>query len=184
MIEANLQRVDVRPFALALLHRRDDLLAVLAEVAKFVQLRVVTVANHSRVGGHGGRFVGDSAFEPFADVRKLVDFLMKLTKQFASARGRRRKKILQHRKLHERFAQRHKLARSRQPERDAAREPLEVLDAFEFFADFAADHGLLHEVRNGAEAGLDVFSLNQWTQNPGTQQPRAHAGDGSVQRSN
>src|SRR6266403_4991958 len=167
LIEANLQRVDVGAFALALLHRCDDLFAVLAQVAKFIQLRVVTVANHSGISRKRRRLIGNRAFEALANIGEFIDFLMKLPKQFAAPGGRRRKKILQHRKLHERFTKRHKFARSRQAQGDAARKPLEVLDAFEFLAKFAADHSLLDEVCNGAEARLDGFSLNQWTQNPG-----------------
>jgi len=66
---------------------------VLAEVAKFIELGMVTAADHTGIGGQGGRLVGDGAFQPIADVSEFVDFLMKLTKQFAAARGLRRKKF-------------------------------------------------------------------------------------------
>src|ERR1700687_3583212 len=160
LIEANLQRADARAFALALFHSGDNLFAVLAEVAKFIQLGMVTAANHSGIGSQGRRLVGDGACEPIADVGEFVDFLMKLTKQFAAARGLRRKKILQHGKLYERLAQRHELTRSRKPQRDPAGEPLEIKNAFEFLADFAAHDGLLDEVSDGIEAGVDGLAVD------------------------
>ena len=70
---------------------------MLAEVAKFIQLGMVTAADHAGIGGQGGRLVGDGAFEPIADVGEFVDFLMEVTKKFASAGGGRRKEIFQHR---------------------------------------------------------------------------------------
>src|SRR5258707_10265360 len=178
LIEANLQRADVGAFTLALFHGGDDLFAVLAEVAKFIELGVVTAADHAGIGGQGRRLVGDGAFQPIADVSEFVDFLMKLTKQFAAARGLRRKKILQHRKLYQRLAQRHEFARSRKTQGDAAGEPLKVEDAFEFLADFAADNGLLNEVRNGVEPGLDSLAIDERAENPGAQEARAHARHG------
>src|SRR5260370_24187336 len=84
LIEANLQRTDARAFALALLHGGDDLFAVLAEVAKFIELIMVTAADHAGIGGQGRRLVGDGALEPIADVRELVDFLLESPKKFAS----------------------------------------------------------------------------------------------------
>ncbi len=184
LIEANLQRADVGAFTLALFHGGDNLFAVLAEVAKFIELGVVTAADHSRIAGQGGWLVGDGAFEPVADVGELVDFLVEVTKKFAAASGRRRQKILQHRKLCERLAQRHELARSRKTQRDAAGEPLEVEDALELLADFSADDGLLDEVRDGIEARLDAVAIDERPENPGTQETRAHAGHRGVQHSN
>src|ERR1700731_41214 len=161
LIEPNLQRTDARTFALALLHGSDDLFAVLAEVAKFIELGMVTAANHARIGGQGRRLVGDGAFEPVADVGELVDFLVEMTKKFAAPGGLRRKEILQHRELYERLAQRHELTRSRQTQRDPAGEPFEIEDAFEFLADFAAHGGLLDEVPDGIEAGVDRLAVDQ-----------------------
>src|ERR1700674_795407 len=161
LIEANLERPDTRAFALALFHSGDNLFAVLAEVAKFIQLGMVTAANHAGIGCQGGRFVGDSAFQTIANVGEFVDFLMKLTKQFAAARGLRRKKILQHRKLYKRLAQRHELTRSRKPQRDPAGEPFEIKNALEFLADFAAHDGLLDEVSDGIEAGVDGLAVDE-----------------------
>ncbi len=154
-IEANLQRRDAGAFALALFHGRDNLLAVLAEVAKLVELAVIAAANDAGIVGESRRLVGNGAFEALANVGEFVDLAMQMAEQRAAADRRRRQEILQHRKLYQRFAQRNKFARRCQPESNAAREPFEVLNAAELFANFAAHHGLLHEMRNGLEARFD-----------------------------
>ena len=99
---------------------------------------MVTTPNHPRIGREGGRIVSDGTFQPVADIRKLVDFLVKLTQKLAAPGGRWREKLCQHGKLSQRFTQRDKLARSRKPQRDAAGKPFEIQDALEFLADFAA----------------------------------------------
>jgi len=85
LVEANLQRSDAGPFALALFHRGDDLFAVLAEVAELVKFAMVTAANHPRLGGERGRLVGDGAFEALANIGKFVKLTVKLTEQRAAA---------------------------------------------------------------------------------------------------
>ena len=91
------------------------------------------------------------------------------------------RKFLSVGKLRERFAKRDEFARRRKAERDAAGEAFEIEDAAKLFADFAADDGLLDELRDGAEARFDGFAVDQRAQNPGAQQTRAHAGDGDVE---
>src|SRR6267142_1273961 len=68
LIETNLQRIDSRALALALFHGGDDLLAVLTEIAKFVQFAVIAAADHPGLGGQGRRVVGDGTLEALADV--------------------------------------------------------------------------------------------------------------------
>ena len=109
---------------------------------------------------------------------------MEVTKKLAATSGGRREKILQHRELPERFAQRYELSRSRKAQRDAAGEPLEIEDTFEFLADFAPDDGLLDEVGDRVEAGLDGLAVDEWAEDPGAQEPRTHAGHGSVKHGN
>ena len=54
------------PFAL--FHGRDDLFAVLAEVAEFVEFGVVAGTDHAGFGGGGRRLVSDGFFKLFTDV--------------------------------------------------------------------------------------------------------------------
>src|SRR5690349_13127122 len=137
---------------------------------------MVTTPNHPRIGREGRRIVSDGTFQPVAGIRKLVDFLVKLTQKLAAPGGRWREKLFQHGKLPERFAQRNQLARSCKSQSNAASEPFEVKDPLEFLADFAAHNRLLDEVSDGIEPGLNCLSFNQRAQDPGTQQARAHAG--------
>src|SRR5437588_3729006 len=107
---------------------------------------------------------------------------MELTKQFAAPSGRRRKKLFEHRKLRQRFAQRYEFARRRQPQRGAAGKPFEIEDALELLANFTANDSLLDEVRDGIKTALNGLTLNERPENPGAQQARAHAGYSGVQR--
>ena len=65
LVEADLQRGDAGAFAFALFHGSDDLFAVLAEVAEFVEFGVETGTNHAGVGGQSGWLVGDTVLDPF-----------------------------------------------------------------------------------------------------------------------
>ena len=182
LIEPNLQRIDPRPFSFALFHGGDNLFAVLAQVAELVQLAVIAAADHPGFGGQGRRIVGDGTLEPLADVGEFVELLVEMTKKLAAACGLRCEEILEHGKLRERFAQGHELAWGREAKCNAAGEALQVENAFELFADFAAHDGLLDKVRDRIEARIDRFPINQWTKHPGAQETRAHAGDRGVQR--
>ena len=130
---------------------------------------MIARADHPGIGGQRRRLVGYGAFEPFANVRELVDFLMELTKQFAAPSGRRRKKLFEHRKLRQRFAQRYEFARRRQPQRGAAGKPFEIEDALELLANFTANNGLLDEVCDGIKTALNGLTLNERPEKPGAQ---------------
>ncbi len=41
---------------------------------------------------------------------------------------------------------------------------------------------MLHELRDGVEAGFDGFAVDERAKNPGAQQARAHSGDGDIER--
>ena len=165
-VEADFERVDASALALALFHRGDDLLAVLAQIAEFVELGVEAVANDSGIGGERRRLVGDGVFEALADVGEFVDFVVEMAKEIAAAFGRSGEEIFERRKLRERFAQRDEFARRCEAERDAAGEAFEIEDAAELFADFAADYGLLDELRDGAVARFDGFAIDERAQEP------------------
>ncbi len=65
---------------------------------------------------------------------------------------------------------------------DSAGETLKIKNTLEFLANFAAYNRLLEEVCDSAEASFDGFALDERAEHPGTQQARAHAGDGDVER--
>jgi hypothetical protein len=157
------------------------LLAVLAEVAQLVELGMIAGADDARLGGEGGRLVGDGALEEIADVREFVDFFVETAEKFAAAYGRRREEISQERELLQRFVESNEFAGRSEAQGDAAGEAFEIEDAAKLFANFATADGLLDELRDGLKARFDSVAIDQRAENPGTEKARAHAGDGHVE---
>src|SRR6266480_4210516 len=98
--------------------------------------------------------------------------------EVAAATGRSVEKILEDRDLRKRFAERDEFVGCSETQSDAAREALEVEDAAEFFADFAADDGLLDEMLDGVEASFDGVAIDERAKNPRAEEAGAHASDG------
>ena len=65
-------------FRLALLHRGNDLLAVLAEVAQFIEFGVVSGADNARIRRDGGRLIGDGLLEPLAHIGQFVNLAVEV----------------------------------------------------------------------------------------------------------
>ena len=74
LVEANLERGDAGALAFALFHGGDDLAAVLAQVAQFVEFGVEAAANDAGIGGQRRRIVGEGFFEALVHVGQFVDF--------------------------------------------------------------------------------------------------------------
>src|ERR1700676_4619061 len=180
LVEANLQRSNAGAFALAFFHRGNNLFAVLAEVAKLVEFPIVPVPDDAGVGGESWRLVGDCPLQTLAYIGEFINLAVQVPEQRAATHRRRRQKILQHGKLDKRFAQRDKFARRSQPKSDAAREPFEILDAPQLFANLPANHGLLQEVGDGFEARFDGVAIQKGPENPRAQKTRAHTRDGRI----
>src|SRR5262249_7361857 len=105
-----------------------------------------------------------------------------MAEEFAAAHGCRSYEVFKRRNSYKRLAQGDEFARAGLTKRDAAGETFEVLDGTEFFANFAADDGLLDEVGYGVEACFDGLTIDPRAENPGTEKASAHAGHGDVER--
>src|SRR5882724_1680240 len=182
LVETNFQGADAGAFAFALFHGSDDLLAVLAEVTKFVEFGMEARADHAGIGGESWGLIGDTAFEGFTNVSELVNFIVQTAKQRAAAGRSWRDEISEDRKLRQGFTKRYQLAWAGLAESDAAGEAFKILNAAKLLADFAADDGLLNKMSNCVEAFFDGVAVNQGPKNPGTQKARAHSGDGDIER--
>ncbi len=141
LVIADLQRADSRALALAFFHGRDNLPATSGDIAQFVKFRVETASNDAWVRCHSWRIVGDATRDFSAHVGKLVQLLAKPGQAGAgdarllpAARFRPIRQIEQrseHWKFIERLSKSQQVARSRDPKRDSAGEPLEVENPFE-----------------------------------------------------
>src|SRR4029077_15009493 len=105
-------------------------------------------------------------------------------KQVTATLRRCGEEILENRKLGEGFAEGYKLAGRRQTQSDATGQALEVENAAEILADFAADYRLLNKMLDRVEAGVDGVAIDEWAKNPGAEESSAHAGDRGVQSGN
>ena len=125
-----------------------------------------TEANHSRIGGEGGRLVCDGALERFANVVQFVNFAVEVAQQRAASCRRGRNEVSQYGELRQRFAERHQFARASLAKSDAAGQAFEILNTAKLLADFTAHHGLLDKMADGVEALVDGAAVNQGTENP------------------
>src|SRR2546425_2372539 len=182
LVKANLERGNARALAFALFHRGDDLLAVPAQTADFVKFRVVARADYAGFAGLRGRLLGNGALQAFADVAELIELLKEMAQAAAPHGCMGRKEFLECRQVRERFSQRDHLPWRGDPQRDAAGQPFQVEDALQFFAQLFAQDRLLFQMRDRFEARLDFIAVKPWAQNPGAQEPPAHARDGFIER--
>ncbi len=151
-------------------------------VAQFVEFGVEAVANDSGIGGERRRLVRDGiSRRSRTSASSSISWWRWRSKSLPPFGGAVRK-FLSVGSCVERFAQRDEFARRCQAERDAACEAFEIEDASELFADFAADYGLLDELRDGAVTRFDGFAIDERAKEPRAHQTRAHACDRHVER--
>ena len=142
--------------------------------AQLVELGVKSPANHARLVCQGGWIVGNASCDHVAHVRQLVHLFAKLA-QAARAGGLAcaqpasaicLEQRPQRRNLLERPAQRQQVARRGDAQRDPARQPFEIENAFEFLANFLARHGLRFQLRDRVQPLLDLLERNFRPQDP------------------
>ena len=178
VVELDLERVDAGAFALALLDLGDVVLAVAADVAEFVELRVESALDDSAVVEGDGRLGEDGALDALAYVGELVEQIP----QGGIARGR---EVLQGAVHEGQFGERcgkgKNVARVRRLQGNAAEEALDIQNAVERAAQLLA----MDEVGAGGgdriEALVDLGDIDGGAQHPGAQQALAHWGEGMVE---
>ncbi len=72
LVVADAQRADAGALALAFLHGGDNLAAVLAQVAQFVELGMAAAANDAGVAGLRRRVFGDYLLQARVNVGKVI----------------------------------------------------------------------------------------------------------------
>ena len=110
--------------------------------------------------------VSDATVENFTSVGEFVNFVVQTAEQGATSGWCRRHEISQHGKPPQRFTQGNQFSRTGVAESDAAGEALEILNAAQFLADFAAHYSLLNKMGDRVEAFFDRVAVNQGTKNP------------------
>ena len=126
IVEADLERGDAGALPLARFDLRDVLLAVLAQVAQFVEFRVVAGANRAAVGQVDRRLVGDGFQDQAGDVGEFVETAVQAAQAFGLLGV---EAALECGNLLERPAQREQVARPGRAQRDLGQQALQVEDA-------------------------------------------------------
>ena len=148
---------------LALLHLRDDLPARSADGLELVERRVDAVSREAPFADEGRRLVEQRALDEVANIGEIVE----LGQQ--AAHQRRLTLVEQQpdaRHGLQRLPQRHQIARPGRAERDAADQPLEVVNALERVAKLAALGGAERQLLDRIQPIADALERAQRTQQP------------------
>ena len=159
---------------LPLLHLRDDLPARSADGLELVERGVHAVAREAPFANERRRLVEKRALDEVANIGEIVELgeqaahqrRLALVEQQPDARHRL-----------QRLPQRHEFARARRAERDAADQPLEVVNALERVAKLAALGRAERQLFDRIEPIANALERAQGTQQPCPQQPPAHRRD-------
>src|ERR1035437_10089657 len=177
-VELDLQRTDAGPLAFALLDLCDVLLAVTAQVAKFVESRIDPRADDTAVRQRKRRLIFERRHEPVTQVSQFVTLRMQSQKTL----GREGRQHGAHRRqLSERCCERQQVWRIGRFQSHAAQQPLQIENASQRATEFFPGDHVLHHAFDSVEPSVDLAGINRRAQHPGAQQAFAHRGNGAVQ---
>ena len=178
VVEADLQRLDAGAGALAGLDLGDDLAAIAAKVAQFVEIGVAAGADGAAIGQVDGRLVGDGLQDAVAGFGDFVQTFVQIAQAGGSLGF---ESGFQRGDLFERAAQRQHVARVGGPHGDFGQQPLDIQDAAQLFAQFGAQYGLLEQLADRIQPAVDFGAVERWAEQTLAQQAAAHAGPGLIQ---
>ena len=182
VVEADLERRDPGALPLARFDLRDVLAAVLAEVAQFVEFRVVTGADGRAVADVDRRRVGQRRDDRARTLRAPDRAARKYRVRRAESGLRRQPRGFgQLRHLIERFAEREQIARPGAADHDLREQPLDIEHRRKLLAQLRAQDGFAHQIAHRIEARFDFRAIERRPQQPLPQQAAAHAGRGLIE---
>ncbi len=172
VVEADLQRLDAGAGALAGLDLGDDLAAIAAKVAQFIEIGVAAGADRPAIGQVDGRLVGDGLKDAVAGFGHFVQTIM----QVAQAGGALRfESGFEGGDLFERTAQRQHVARIGDPHGDLGQQPFDIQNAAQLLAQIGAQDGLLEQLADGIQPAVDFRAVERGAEQPLAQETPAHA---------
>src|SRR5664279_1661647 len=177
-VELDLQRTDAGTLAFALLDLCDVLLAVTAQVAKFVESRIDSGADYTAVNQRERGLIFERRHQPVAQVSQFVTLRMQSQKTLSREV---RKRGAHCRQLSQRCCERQQVSRIGRFQSHAAQQPLQIENASQRATEFFPGDHVLHHAFESVEPSVDLAGINRWPQHPGAQQAFAHRGNGAVQ---
>ena len=178
VIEAHFERGDAGALALAGLDLGDVPLAVLAQVAEFVELGMVSGADGAAIHQVERRFVGDGFEDEVGDVGKFVEPVVQ------AAQARRLLGVeaaFQRGEFFQRAAQSEHVARAGRAQGDFGQQAFQIEDAGEVLAQLRAQDGLLAQFAHRVQALFDFGAVHGGPQQALAEQTAAHTGEGLIQ---
>ncbi len=177
-IEADLERRDAGPGALALLEGGDPRLALAGRVLELAQLVVPGLPDEAAVPQRQRRLVLQGLFKQFLKVGQRGDLL--------AERGEERRPqcpqlLREPGQSRQKASQGDQVARVRDAQRRPAGEPLEIANSGQALPEGLAGRRGVHEGRHRLLPPEDRLAVEQRPQHPLTEQPRPHRGDGRVE---
>ena len=168
---ADLQILDARGFPLALFHFREVGLAIVGDIAQFIQLTGITGADHAAFAHGQRRLIVDSARKQRTDILHWIQRGLAALNEFGLAGGG----VF--------FDQRHKLQCGAQRKTvagiervigDAAQEALDIVDAAERLAQRVGLEKAAGKAFHGVQARVDFVRVAERAFDPAAQEPSAH----------
>src|SRR5690606_17707157 len=163
LVETDLQRADTGPFALARLPPRNPVHGAVTDRAQLVELRIVPRPDDPTFGGNGWRLVRDRRGDEVDELLQRIEPVAVLTKQSA---GGGTQQVGELRQRCERSADGEEIPGRAAGGRDLHRQPLEVADLLEPYADLSPQLRIVDQLLDRGQPPLDGIARQQWREKP------------------
>src|SRR5664279_2573776 len=177
-VELDLQRTDTGALAFALLDLCDVLLAVAAQVAKFVESRIHSGADYPAVGQRQRGLVFERCHQPVTQVAQFVTLRMQSQKTLSREVRQRGAHSGQ---LSQRCCEREQVAWICCLPSYPTQQPLQIENTLQRTTELFPGNHVFHQAFNSIEPSVDLAGINRRPQHPGAQQAFAHRGYGAVE---
>ena len=171
LVVADLERLDARTRALALLHLLQERFAVTGKGMQLIECPVVARADDAAVAHGQPRLVHNRAFQDIAQIVKGLDSCVHAHEEIALCRA---EVVAYGRECGERDTEGDEVARICRLRFNARQKAREVIDRTQLFAQGSAQRGLLNQLRHGIETRVDAMWHEQRMLKPRFQEARPH----------
>ena len=171
LVVADLERLDARAHALALLHLLQQGFAVVGKGVQFVERRIIARANDAAIPHGESRLVHNRTFECVAEVVEGLNGCVRTREETAR---RRTEDFADGGECRKGNAQSNEVACVRRLRLDAREQTLKVIDRAQVLTQTAAQRCVLHEFRNSTEPRVNPMRCEKRVLEPRFQKACPH----------